>query len=87
MIKDLYKVLGIPYDATAEDIKDAYGRLAMDYYPDQNKGKNAGERFKEIKAAYDLLSNESERKKYNERLFARINDFLYKRLQFKLYKN
>jgi molecular chaperone DnaJ len=70
--KDYYKVLGVPNDAPAGDIKKAYRKLARKYHPDANKGDSgAEERFKEISEAYDVLSDEKRRKEYDEarRLF------------------
>jgi molecular chaperone DnaJ len=57
--KDYYKVLGVPKDAPAADIKKAYRKLARQYHPDANKGDSAAEeKFKEISEAYDVLSDE-----------------------------
>jgi DnaJ-class molecular chaperone len=64
----LYKILGVDKNASLEDIKRAYKKLAMEHHPDKNKENVAAaeEKFKEISAAYNVLSNESERAKYNE---------------------
>lgn len=64
----LYKILGVDIKASIEDIKKAYKKLAMEHHPDKNKDNIAAaeEKFKEISAAYNVLSNESERAKYNE---------------------
>jgi molecular chaperone DnaJ len=65
--KDYYKVLGVPKDAAAADIKKAYRKLARQYHPDANKGDAAAEeKFKEISEAYDVLSDEKRRKEYDE---------------------
>jgi molecular chaperone DnaJ len=65
--KDYYKVLGVPKDAPAADIKKAYRKLARQYHPDANKGDAAAEeKFKEISEAYDVLSDEKRRKEYDE---------------------
>jgi len=65
--KDLYAVLGVPKDATAEQIKKAYRKLARKYHPDVNPGdKSAEERFKEVSRAHDALSDETVRKSYDE---------------------
>ena len=63
--KDFYKVLGVSKDATAEEIKKAYRKLARQYHPDVNKTKEAEEKFKDISEAYDVLSNKDERRKYD----------------------
>jgi DnaJ-class molecular chaperone len=64
---DLYAVLGVPRDATADQIKKAYRKLARKYHPDVNPGdKAAEERFKQISQAHDVLSDEKTRKLYDE---------------------
>jgi molecular chaperone DnaJ len=65
--KDYYKVLGVPKTATAAEIKKSYRELARKYHPDANKGSaDAEERFKEITEAYNVLSDEKQRKEYDE---------------------
>lgn len=64
MSKNYYEVLGIPKNASAKQIKEAYFKLAMQHHPDKNQGVLT-QRFKEIKEAYDILSNESSRMQYN----------------------
>lgn len=65
--KDLYKVLGVPKDATDAEIKKAYRKLAREFHPDANKGDaKAEERFKEISEANDVLSDTKRRKEYDE---------------------
>src|SRR5580698_11115070 len=65
--KDYYKTLGVPKTATAAEIKKAYRELARKYHPDANKGStDAEERFKEITEAYNVLSDEKQRKEYDE---------------------
>lgn len=67
MDKDLYKILGVSEDASQEEIKKVYKRLAKEYHPDKNKGdKHAEERFKEISDAYSILGNAEKRKKYDQ---------------------
>ncbi|MFT3943875.1 MAG: DnaJ C-terminal domain-containing protein [Ancrocorticia sp.] len=66
MDKDFYKALGVSKDASADEIKKAYRKLAKQHHPDRNPGdKSAEERFKEIGEAYQVLSNESDRKQYD----------------------
>ncbi|MDK1473125.1 molecular chaperone DnaJ [Streptomyces sp. 549] len=65
--KDLYKVLGVPRDATEAEIKKAYRKLAREYHPDANKGDaKAEERFKEVGEANEILSDTKQRKEYDE---------------------
>jgi curved DNA-binding protein len=64
---DYYSVLGVSKDATADDIKKAYRKLALRYHPDKTKGdKAAGEKFKEINEANQVLSDPEKRKKYDQ---------------------
>lgn len=65
MSKNYYDVLGVPKDANPKQIKDAYYKLAMKHHPDKNQGKLT-QQFREIKEAYDILSNESSRTNYNK---------------------
>jgi molecular chaperone DnaJ len=63
---ELYKTLGVSKKATDEEIKKAYRKLARKYHPDRNPGdKEAEERFKEISAAHDVLSDPEKRKQYD----------------------
>ena len=65
--KDYYQILGVKRDATEKDVKKAYRRLARKYHPDLNPGdKSAEEKFKEINAAYEVLSDTEKRKKYDQ---------------------
>jgi len=65
--KDYYKILGINTTASEKEIKQAYRGLARKYHPDINPGdKSAEEKFKEINAAYEVLSNPEKRKRYNQ---------------------
>src|ERR1700730_5795643 len=65
--KDYYKALGVPKTATAAEIKNSYRELARKWHPDANKGSaDAEERFKEITEAYNVLSDEKQRKEYDE---------------------
>jgi len=66
MKRDYYEVLGVSRNATSEDIKRAYRRLARQYHPDVNQGdSNAAEKFKEINEAYQVLSDEQKRATYD----------------------
>ncbi|MGI8983209.1 MAG: DnaJ domain-containing protein, partial [Acidimicrobiales bacterium] len=62
--KDYYKVLGVPQSATDTEIRRAYRKLAKENHPDAHPGKE--DRFKEISAAYDVLSEPGKRKEYDE---------------------
>ena len=63
---DYYKILGVSKDASDEDIKKSYRKLAMKYHPDHTKGdKNAEEKFKKISEAYAVLSDKEKRKQFD----------------------
>jgi curved DNA-binding protein CbpA len=67
--RDYYEVLGLPKNATDEDIKKAYRKLAMKFHPDRNQGdgaKAAEEKFKEAKEAYEMLSDAQKRAAYDQ---------------------
>src|SRR5687767_14637681 len=67
MEKDYYSILGVSKDASKEEIRKAYRKLAQQYHPDANKGDTAAEtRFKEISEAHAVLSNDEKRKEYDE---------------------
>ncbi|MBE7083937.1 MAG: molecular chaperone DnaJ [Clostridiales bacterium] len=66
MAKDYYKVLGVDKNASQDDIKKAYRKLARQYHPDLHPGDNAAaEKFKEINEANEVLSDETKRKNYD----------------------
>jgi len=67
--RDYYEVLGVAKNASDEDIKKAYRKLAMKYHPDRNQGdgaKKAEESFKEVKEAYEMLSDAQKRAAYDQ---------------------
>lgn len=65
-MNSLYETLGVSKNASADEIKKAYRRLARQYHPDINKEKGAEEKFKEINAAYEILSDEKKRAQYDQ---------------------
>jgi curved DNA-binding protein len=68
MAKDYYGVLGVPRNASDGEIKKAYRKLAMQYHPDRNPGKQewSNEKFKEINEAYGVLGDPQKRKQYDQ---------------------
>lgn len=66
MGKDYYKILGISKNASDDDIKKAYRRMALKYHPDKNKSQGAEEIFKEAAEAYEVLSDKKKREIYDK---------------------
>lgn len=64
--RDYYEVLGITKSASAQEIKSAYRRLALEWHPDRNKSPQAHEKFKEINEAYAVLSDSNKKQQYDQ---------------------
>lgn len=64
-MRDYYEILGVERDASEDDVKKSYRRLAMQYHPDRNQAPDAEERFKEISEAYEVLSDANQRATYD----------------------
>ncbi len=64
--RDYYDILGVEKKASADDIKTAYRKLAMQYHPDRNKAPDAEEKFKEISEAYAVLEDQTKRQQYDQ---------------------
>lgn len=68
MSKDYYQILGVPKNASQEQVKKAYRKLAMQYHPDRNPGKEqwANEKFKEINEAFGVIGDPQKRQQYDQ---------------------
>ena len=64
--KDYYEILGVSKDASEDEIKSAYRRLAKKYHPDLNKTEEAASKFKEINEAYEVLGDSKKRANYDQ---------------------
>src|SRR5690625_4725966 len=64
--RDYYEVLGVGKDATPEELRKAYRKLARKYHPDVNKEPDAEEKFKEVKEAYEVLNDQQKRAQYDQ---------------------
>ncbi len=74
-MKNYYKILNVSNTATVNEIKKSYRQLAKKYHPDQNAGnKEVAEKFAEVSEAYAVLSNEEERKKYDDSLAGNVHN-------------
>lgn len=66
MKRDFYEILGISKNATKDEIKKAYRKMALEWHPDKNKSPDAEEKFKEINEAYEVLSNDQKKSAYDQ---------------------
>ncbi|MCW5874023.1 MAG: molecular chaperone DnaJ [Anaerolineales bacterium] len=73
--RDYYETLGVPRNATAEELKSAFRRLARQYHPDVNKDPGAEEKFKELNEAYAVLSDDQKRAAYDRYGHAGMDGF------------
>ncbi|MCW3161147.1 DnaJ domain-containing protein [Chryseobacterium oryctis] len=77
-MKDYYYFLGISQDASEEDIKKVYRKLSLKYHPDKNENDDFfAERFREIQEAYEILSDKSKRRTYDQNLESHQKSFRY----------
>ena len=73
MPRDYYDILGVPRSADSGDIKSAFRRLARQYHPDVSSEANAEDKFKEINEAYEVLSDDEKRARYDRFGHAGVN--------------
>ena len=66
MAKNYYEILGVDKNASADEIKSAYRKLAKLYHPDLNKSEDAATKFKEINEAYECLSDPQKKSNYDQ---------------------
>jgi len=64
--RDFYDVLGVSKNASANEIKKAYRKQALEWHPDRNKSSQAAEKFKEVNEAYEILSNPQKKQTYDQ---------------------
>lgn len=75
MKRNFYDVLGVPRNASLDEIKSAYRKLALQYHPKNNDSPDARKRFNEINEAYNAVSSEAKRKNYDSFSFGEIEPF------------
>jgi molecular chaperone DnaJ len=66
MAEDYYHILGVGKEATPEELKEAFKKMAMQYHPDRNKDQGAEERFKKVNEAYEVLKDPVKKKQYDQ---------------------
>ena len=76
-MNNYYEILEVSKDANQDEIKKAYKKLAKKFHPDINKESGAEEKFKKINEAYEVLSDETEREEYDQKLNSSNNSYSY----------